>query len=356
MTFNPVASSSVKDGLQIADLLPVLAPFEPMLVGAPQTRISGVQQDSRKIQIGDLFVARTGGTIDGRQFATAAVAAGAAAILTDGDVSALGSLQVPVIGVTDARRAAAFAAEATLGFPSKQLRLVGITGTNGKTTTVALVQHALSSCGAEVARLGTVGFAFGTSSHDSNLTTPEADEVSRLIAQVARARGTHFVMEVSSHALDQGRVDALSFEVAGFSNLTQDHLDHHGDMARYEAAKMRLFTDLAPTLSVINVDDPSGRRIAAQVRSRRLIRVGRQPSSNVRPAEIEMDAGGIRGALLVDGAHVSLNTRLVGEHNLDNILLATGILHALGVDLQAALHGLAGEFRGTRAPGAVRQA
>ena len=344
MTIDNSSSKIVRGGLSVGDLLQLLEPFRPLLRGSADQLVVGVQQDSRRVERGDLFVARSGGKLDGRQFIDAALQRGAAAILTDGDTSNLVVADAPVICVTDARRASAYAAEAVLGFPSKKLSLIGITGTNGKTTTVALVERALVAVGARPARLGTTGFAFGSLGHESNLTTPEADEVSRLISRVVEDNGSHFIMEVSSHALDQGRVDALSFDVAGFSNLTQDHLDHHGDMASYEAAKQRLFTDRTPAKAVINVDDAAGRRFAGLTRANQLIRVGRSQPCDVQPLDVSMSVQGIRGDIRVDNTKLRLETRLVGEHNLDNILLAIGILHALGVELQTAVDGFAGDF------------
>jgi UDP-N-acetylmuramoyl-L-alanyl-D-glutamate--2,6-diaminopimelate ligase len=331
-------------GLSIKCLLDVLATFEPVLSGAADARVLGVQQDSRRIEPGDLFVARSGASANGRQFVQAAIDNGAAAVLVDSNIGELPSLSVPVIYVSQARRALAYAAEAVHGYPSRQLGLVGITGTNGKTTTVALVERGLSVVGARPARLGTTGFAFGESEQESNLTTPEADQITRLIAQVVRQRGTHFIMEASSHALDQGRVDALRFEVAAFSNLTQDHLDHHGTMTAYEAAKQRLFTDLAPTKAVINVDDPAGERFARVARAQQLVRVGRSSDCDVQPVDVVLNANGMSGEIRVDDRRVKLQTRLVGDHNLENILLALGILHALGVEMQSAIRAFAGDF------------
>jgi len=327
-------------GLTLQSLVDELSRFGARLVGASSVRVSDVQQDSRRIKPGDLFVARTGGHVDGRAFVESAVKNGAAAILANegSDAALFGS--VPVIYVSDPRRALAFAAEAVQGYPSSQLPLIGVTGTNGKTTTVALVERALAAVGARPARLGTTGFAFGGVDDESNLTTPEADEVSRLIGGVLRNGGTHFIMEASSHALDQGRVDALHYEVAAFTNLTQDHLDHHGSMQQYEAAKRRLFVDLAPQRAVINVDNETGVRFAAAVQAGRVLTVGRQSTCDVHPEAITLDAQGIRGKLSVLGRNLALQTRFIGEHNLENLLLAVGILAALDVDLVVAMGGL----------------
>ncbi len=339
-----VAPDTTHSGLNLDDLVQALAPFSPILIGKGDVRVRDVQQDSRNVKPGDLFVARTGEHADGRAFIDAAICGGAAAVMVSHDSLALRQMPVPVINVSDPRRASAFAAEAVQGFPSHHLHVVGITGTNGKTTTVALVERGLTAAGARPARLGTTGFSFGDIGNESNLTTPEADEISRLIGSVARSGGTHFIMEVSSHALDQGRVDALRIETAAFTNLTQDHLDHHGDMSRYEAAKRRLFVDLAPRNAVINIDSPAGTRFAGAAQSERVWRVGRDLECDVCPIDIKLDAKGIRGKIRADDLVVQLDTRLIGEHNLENLLLAVGILQALKVDLRLAVTGLSGEF------------
>ncbi len=343
MTTN-AAPPPAANGLTVADLLTVLRPFCPVLYGSDAGRGMGVQQHSRRVEFGDLFGARTGSHADGRQFIETALHRGAAAVLVDRGGDELPVVHAPVICVTDARRAAAFAAEAVLGHPSQQLSLVGITGTNGKTTTVALVERGLAAAGAKPARLGTTGFAFEGTEHESNLTTPEADQISRYIAQVVRQGGSDFGMEAARHALDQGRVDALRFDVVAFTNLTQDHLDHHGDMGAYEAAKLRLFTELAPGTAVINVDDPAGQRFATVARAREVIRVGRSSACDLCAAHVTLSEQGIVGELRVQGRSMNLETRLVGEHNLENILVAPGVLQALGVDLHLAGRGCAGGF------------
>ena len=339
---SPIASPA--SGLNLADLVQVLSQFEAQLVGEGAVRVLDVEQDSRKVKVGDLFVARTGGHVDGQSFVDSAVQSGAVAVMTGQDTANLRRLPVPIIGVADPRRAVAFAAEAVQGYPSRQLPVVGITGTNGKTTTVALVERGLIAVGAKPARLGTTGFSFGDIDDESNLTTPEADEISRLIGKVARGGGSHFIMEVSSHALDQGRVDALRFAITAFTNLTQDHLDHHGNMERYEAAKRRLFVELAPGSAVINVDNSTGAHFADTARSDRLWRVGRQPECNVSPLDVKLDAQGIRGTINANGLIIPFQTGLVGEHNLENLLVAVGILQALDVDVCAAVNGFSGSF------------
>ena len=334
----PVPVSPFGAGFPVSGLLGVLAVEAPRLLGDGSVRVFGVRQDSRQVEPGDLFVARSGGKVSGVSFAQAAVARGAVALIVERG-AVLPDLDVPMIEVADARRSLALAAEAVYGNPSRALAVVGITGTNGKTTTAWLVERALAGVGAKPARLGTVGFAFGGQSVDSALTTPEADDISRYAAGVRDARGTHFVMEVSSVALTLDRVRALHFQVAAFTNLTQDHLDFHASMAEYAETKAQLFTALAPDTSVLNVDDAFGAELATRAHGR-VLRVSKHAGADVHPVAVTVDAKGIRGTVRVPSGEVRLDSRLVGQHNLENLLLALGVLEALGVDLKLAVRAL----------------
>jgi UDP-N-acetylmuramoyl-L-alanyl-D-glutamate--2,6-diaminopimelate ligase len=330
----PIPDARAGAGVPLAELMGVLAAEAPRLIGDPTVRLFGVHQDSRRVEPGDLFVARSGGKVSGASFAGAAVERGAAALIVERGAP-LPALSVPMLEVADARRSLALAAETVYGNPSRALPLVGITGTNGKTTTSWLVERALTGVGGKPARLGTVGFAFGGESVDSALTTPEADDISRYAARTRDAGGTHFVMEVSSIALSLDRVRALHFKVAAFSNLTQDHLDFHASFAEYGETKARLFTDLSPEVSVLNVDDSFGERLAARARGL-VLRVSKRTGADLYPKQVTVDARGIRGIIRTPSGDVRLESRLVGEHNLENLLLALGILQGLGVDLQSA--------------------
>jgi len=336
----PVPATHAAAGFPVSGLLGVLQSEAPRLTGDGNVRLTGVRQDSRRVEAGDLFVARSGGKVSGAQFAEAAVARGAVALIVERGVP-MPTLDVPLIEVLDARRSLAIAAEAVYGNPSRQLSLIGITGTNGKTTTSWLVERALTGAGKKPARLGTVGFAFDGQSVDSALTTPEADDISRYAASVRDAGGTHFVMEVSSIALSLERVRGLHFKVAAFSNLTQDHLDFHGSLAEYGETKARLFTELAPEASVLNVDDPFVAKLASRAAGR-ITRVSKRPGADLFPKQVSVDAQGIRGVFHTPAGDVRLESRLVGEHNLENLLLALGILQASGVDLERAVRALEG--------------
>jgi UDP-N-acetylmuramoyl-L-alanyl-D-glutamate--2,6-diaminopimelate ligase len=326
-------------GTSLAGLAQALAPWRAVVRGDDTVCVTGVRQDSRRIEPGELFVARTGGRVSGADFAAQAVARGAAAVLAEpGAVAA--SLGVPVLEVSDVRRALGTAAELVYRTPSRALSLVGITGTNGKTTTSLLVEHALRALGARPARLGTLGFAFAGAEEEGSLTTPEADEVSRHLASVVARGGTHFVMEVSSHALSLARVDALTFRVAAFTNLSQDHLDFYSSMAEYGAAKERLFTALSPAVSVIAVDDEFGRGLATRARGR-ILTTGRSADALVRPLSFSLDGRGVRALVTTPSGSATLESRLLGEHNLENLLLALGVLLALEVEPVQAARALA---------------
>jgi UDP-N-acetylmuramoyl-L-alanyl-D-glutamate--2,6-diaminopimelate ligase len=337
-------------GLQLGELCRELAAFSPTLTGSVQTFVADLHQDSRRVREGDLFVARDGLRSHGAAHAAEAVAKGAAAVMIQRG-AALPDLGVPVLEVDDVRRAAAFAAEAIFAFPTRRLGVVGITGTNGKTTTAWLASAAINGGGGRCGRIGTLGFSFAGVDEDSALTTPECDDLSRFAASIEERGATHVAMEVSSHALDLGRVAALRFAVAAFTNLSQDHLDYHVTMDRYAASKRRLFEEHAPQVAVLNVDDAMGRDLAASHPGRTLT-VSRRGAADVMPRGVQLDASGIRGQIQLPSGTVGLETRLVGEHNLDNVLLCLGIVEALGLDVAAAAASLSSA---TQVPGRLER-
>jgi UDP-N-acetylmuramoyl-L-alanyl-D-glutamate--2,6-diaminopimelate ligase len=340
-----VSLSALLDELNIAGAV---------LHGAANTTVSGVFQDSRRVTPGSLFVARGGGKSSGADFVSRAVMSGAKAVLIERGLATTEQYTawgVPVIELADVRYHLSEVAQTIYGHPSTALPVVGITGTNGKTTTALLVECALNAGGLRPARLGTIGFSFNGNVEDSALTTPEADDLTRLLAQVRDASGTHIVMEVSSHAISQRRVAGMHFDVAAFTNLTQDHLDFHGSMQEYAAAKRELFTTYAPRVSVINTLDETGLAFADHAKSKRVLRVGKAADCAIRTLEVVGDAQGWRGRLWVEGKPLSFATRLVGEHNLENLMLATGILAALEVDLDACVAG----WRDVAVPGRLER-
>jgi UDP-N-acetylmuramoyl-L-alanyl-D-glutamate--2,6-diaminopimelate ligase len=334
-------------GLRLDELARDL-PMEAAVVGDASVRVSGVRHDSRAVEPGDLFVARPGANVDGARFVADAVARGARAVLLPAGSPAMAGLSVPAIVVADAALGLAYAASAVYGHPSFSLEVVGVTGTNGKTTVTHLIRAAIDgalgkpSCGV----LGTVGHAFGSWSRPAEHTTPEADEIARVLAELHRRGATYAAMEVSSHALEQSRVRGVHFRAAAFTNLTQDHLDFHGSMRAYGEAKARLFTESGPAAAVINVDDDFGRALALRVKAP-VVRVSARGAADsdaeLAPREARVDARGIEATLRTPGGDVHLRSRLVGAHNLENLLVALGVASALGLDVRQAAEALSRE-------------
>jgi UDP-N-acetylmuramoyl-L-alanyl-D-glutamate--2,6-diaminopimelate ligase len=336
-----------KEGLTLAELAREI-PGEVTVTGDEAVRVHGVKHDSRAVEPGDLFVARKGASADGARFVVDAVARGAAAVL-----SSRGSLveppDVPLLEVDDVADGLAYAAASVYGHPAFGLEIVGITGTNGKTTTSYLVRAAIDAAGGAplCGLIGTVGHRFRDWVVEATHTTPEADELARVLDGMRTRGATHVAMEVSSIALVAGRVRAVRFRVAALTNLTQDHLDFHGSMEEYAAAKALLFTRCAPGAAVVNVDDPFGVAIASQVRAP-LVRVSarvttRASEADIAPRTVTMSAHGIDTVLRTPRGDISLRSRLVGAHNLENIVVAMGIAHALDLDLARAAAGIGAE-------------
>jgi UDP-N-acetylmuramoyl-L-alanyl-D-glutamate--2,6-diaminopimelate ligase len=333
-----MAVGALNSAISLADLAVELERVGGRVQGDGAVQVQDVRQDSRRVRVGDLFAARVGATSDGTRYIPDAIARGAQALLLERGAGS-GSVDVPVVEVDDLRLGIALAAEAVHGHPSRRLDVVGITGTNGKTTIAWLVEHALSGAGHLTGRLGTLGYSCGSDRVESSLTTPEADVVSRYLAQAQRAGASHFVLEASSHALSQARVDAVHFAVAVFTNLTQDHLDFHGDMTAYAQAKRRLFTELEPRSSVVNVDDPFGARLAAELDAPP-IRVSRRPDADVYPLRCAGGPAGVDGILVTPRGEIPFVSRLVGDHNLDNLLSVVGIACALDLEVGPVVEAL----------------
>ncbi len=291
--------------------------------------VRGLAHDSRQVQPGDLFVAWTGDRFPGSRFAADAAARGAVAALGEGEAP-LG-LGVPWLAATAPRSLLAPLASRLYGQPDRLLRLVGITGTNGKSTTTQLVVAMLAAAGRPAGILGTLGYRFGAQDLGSGRTTPEASDFYRVLAAMADAGAEAAVMEVSSHALVQGRVAGATFAVAGFTNLTRDHFDFHRDIEDYFAAKRRLFDQLAPTgWAVLNQEDPYGRRLAAELASRhRVLTYG--VGGEVSFAEVELSTSGSRGVISTPRGPLAFSTPLLGRYNLLNTLAAAAVAEALDV-------------------------
>ena len=303
--------------------------------GAPPVEVAGLAYDSRQVRPGDAFFCVRGFTRDGHDLAPGAVAAGAAALVVDHPLG----LGVPEVVVDDVRAAMAPAAARLHGDPTAALRVVGITGTNGKTTTAYIVRALLAGSGHPTGLLGTVTSVVGGEERPAIRTTPEAIDLQGTFARMLAAEDTHCVMEVSSHALELHRADAIHWAVAVFTNLTQDHLDFHADMEAYFAAKRRLFS-AEPGVAVVNVDDPYGARLARELGGG-AVTVGLDAGAQVRATDVRFDLHG--STFRLDG--VKLRSPLPGRFNVLNVLCAVAAVRALGVDDGAIAAALTGAGR-----------
>ncbi|MGH8899608.1 MAG: UDP-N-acetylmuramoyl-L-alanyl-D-glutamate--2,6-diaminopimelate ligase [Egibacteraceae bacterium] len=302
-------------------------------------RLVDITHDSRQAGPGVLFACRPGQRVDGHDFAPRAVAVGSPALLVERRCD----LAVPQIVVRSVADALGPAAAAIHGHPSRALTLIGVTGTNGKTTTAYLLESVLRAAGHVTGLIGTVQTLVAGRSIPGARTTPESTDLQRLLRRMVNARVTAVAMEVTSHALALGRVVGTEFAAAVFTNLTQDHLDFHGHLEDYYAAKARLFHPEYTRVGVVNVDDPWGRRLAAAAPVA-VLRVS--PSGAATDADIaalDVEAGRVGSTLTVAcaGERVRLRTRLPGRFNVANALCALAAAHAVGVDLDAAVAGIA---------------
>ena len=312
------------------------------LVGDPDVTVSGITHDSRAVRTGDLYVARPGLTTHGIAHVAEALASGARAVLTD-PVSVAAAVEAgaaSVVEVGDVTESAGIAAAWVYGDPASNLVVVGITGTNGKTTTSYLVESGLRACGHRTGLIGTIETHIAGEAVPSVRTTPESTDLQALFAVMREHDVTAVAMEVSSHALALGRVSGTRYAVAVFTNLSQDHLDFHADMADYFAAKAMLFTPEHAHRGVVCVDDEWGRRLA-EVATIPVTTIGPAPAHWTRAEEEVLRDGG--RVVLVDDtgrSHV-VETRLPGRFNLQNAAAAYVALLEAGVDEDAARAGLA---------------
>lgn len=313
---------------------------------APHTHISGVTLSSRGVQPGDLFAALPGAASHGARYATEAVARGAVAVLTDAaGVALIGSdTSVPILVHAEPRSVLGELASAVYGRPSERLRVIGVTGTSGKTTTTYLVEAGLRSADRVAGLIGTVGVRVDGRDEPSALTTPEAPDLQALLAVMVEQGVDTVVMEVSSHALSLGRVDGVRFAVGGFTNLSRDHLDFHPTMRDYFDAKARLFDPRSPThasTSVVCVDDDAGREMARLAhRPVTVSATGRD--ADWRVEDVRTAERGGQEFTVVDpaGVHHGLRIGLPGRYNVANCLLAAALLDAVGVSPEQAVPGL----------------
>jgi UDP-N-acetylmuramoyl-L-alanyl-D-glutamate--2,6-diaminopimelate ligase len=308
---------------------------ELMGEGAPDVEITGLAYDSRSVKPGTLFFCVSGLCRDGHEFAPDAVAAGAAALVVERPLG----LGVPEVAVPSARAAMAPVAARFFGDPTAELDVVGVTGTNGKTTTAFLVRSMLEAAGRPCGLLGTVTALVGGVQQRVVRTTPEAIDLQRAFQAMVEAGDRACAMEVSSHALELHRADAIHWATAIFTNLTQDHLDFHASMEDYFLAKRRLFV-AGPRASIVNVDDPFGRRLAAEIPG--ALRFAVERPADYRASAVETDWAGTRFRLEGPGIELDLRSPLPGRFNVYNVTGAAVAALVLGVDPDAIAAAISG--------------
>lgn len=309
------------------------------LSGNGDMLVTSLITDSRRVTPGALFFAIEGANTSGAYYVEEAIDRGAVGIV--GQRAAGPRMAVPYLQVDDARVALAEIAGRFFDHPDRALDLVGVTGTNGKTTVTMLTQHLLSEAPGSVGLLGTVRYDLGRRTLPSYKTTPESVDIYSMLDQM-RIEGCHSaVLEVSSHAIDQQRVRGVRFPVAAFLNLTQDHIDYHQTMESYFETKRRLFTGETgnkPEVSVINIDDKYGRQLAAELEGKtRIITFGLGEGAEIHAREINLSPTGSEFTLTWPGGEATVSTHLAGKYNISNLLASLAICSAMGRDLNEVL-------------------
>jgi UDP-N-acetylmuramoyl-L-alanyl-D-glutamate--2,6-diaminopimelate ligase len=333
-------------GADLADLVP----------GAPSVHLTGVSMSSRAVCAGDLYVGLPGASTHGARYADAAVAAGALAVVTDEDGAGLtGDVGVPVVVVAEPRRRIGAWAAEVYGRPASRMQSFGITGTTGKTTTMYLLASALEATGRTVAMIGTIGATVAGETipmSRTTVTTPESPDLQALLAVMVERGANTVVMEVSSHALAMHRVDAVMFDVAGFTNLGWDHRDFHPTQEDYFEAKARLFLPGQSRSAVVAIDDAWGHRLADRVSAFGMPLLTTGDLGDVRATSVDkLASGSQRVGIDLAGEQVEVTLSLPGSHNVRNLVTAVAMLRQAGVGLDDAVGG----FAAVTVPGRLEQ-
>ncbi|RJX41136.1 UDP-N-acetylmuramoyl-L-alanyl-D-glutamate--2,6-diaminopimelate ligase [Paenibacillus pinisoli] len=333
--------------MRLRDLTDLL--ITARLVGDGETKFSGIEKDSRLVKPGQLFLCVPGLTVDGHAYAEEAVRKGAAAIVTE----RLLEFDVPQLIVKDSRLATAIIADHVYAHPSERIKLIGVTGTNGKTTTTYLIEKILNDQGQRAGVIGTIEWRYGGKAFPMKGTTPDAHELQRQLGEMRDAGVRYCAMEVSSHALEQGRVKGCRFRTAVFTNLTQDHLDYHGTMEQYADAKGLFFARLGNAYSqtaeersyaVLNADDDASARFG-MLTSAEVITYGTEREADVRATGIKVTARGTFFHVKTFRGEADIRLRLPGKFNVYNALAAisAALIEGIGLeDIKASLESIPG--------------
>ncbi|MBI5892756.1 MAG: UDP-N-acetylmuramoyl-L-alanyl-D-glutamate--2,6-diaminopimelate ligase [Deltaproteobacteria bacterium] len=325
--------------MKLKDLLEVLSPFE-IQNSNEDIDIKGIAYDSREVKKDFLFAALPGQNTDGYRFIPDAAKNGASAIIAErwsNDIK-----DIPQVIVPDARAAVARLACRFFEEPSKKLILIGVTGTNGKTTTTFLIESMLKQAGFKPGVIGTINYRYMDNIIDAPHTTPEATDLQKILKDMAAHGATHCIMEVSSHALSQKRVDGCAFRGGVFTNLTQEHLDYHGTMENYFKSKARLFEEFLPkvenSFAVVNIDDEWGRLLKVKSQNTKVKTIeyslNAEVMGNIFPEKMNFTDNGIDALLSTPAGNIHVSSKLLGQYNLQNIMSAVGTGIGLGIKTQ----------------------
>ncbi|HEX2050434.1 MAG TPA: UDP-N-acetylmuramoyl-L-alanyl-D-glutamate--2,6-diaminopimelate ligase [Actinomycetota bacterium] len=320
----------------VGDLARAAGDLFVRLRGDPATPVSGVAFDSRAVRPGDLFFCVPGGTADGHRFAPHALAAGAAALCVERPVDG----DAPQVVVADVRRAMARVGAEFYGRPAEQMAMLGVTGTNGKTTTAFLLESMLRTSGRTTGLVGTIETRVAGATRRGVRTTPESLDLQALFAEMVAAGVDAVAMEVTSHALALHRVEGIRFRAAAFTNLSQDHLDFHGDMSSYFEAKRSLFRPGRVETGAANVDDPYGRKLA-ETAEVPFVAFGTSPDADVRATDVTLRPSGSEFVLSTRRGDVDVTTTLAGAFNVSNCLAAAAVASSAGLGLADVAAGIA---------------
>lgn len=310
----------------------------------PDVEVRSIHCRSFEVTPGGVFIAIKGFAADGHDYIDDAVARGAVAVVAEKKIETT----VPIITVESARQILPLLASRFYGHPAREMIVIGVTGTNGKTTTTYIIESILKAAGLLTGVIGTINYRYNGVSHKADVTTPDALDLQRILREMANHRVTHVVMEASSHALAQGRVDHCPMDIGVFTNLTQDHLDFHADMEEYFKAKEKLFTHVLGSgpkaekaYAVINADYSYGQRLLTALPVR-AIAVGNHNICQLKPQKMTVNIDGIKGIFKGPNGDIPIESPLIGHHNLENLLCAVGVAIALGISLETITEGIRG--------------
>ena len=319
-------------------LMQILKPLGMNELKIPEVLISGLSINSKTIKKGDLFIALQGTNKNGHSYITDAINSGAAAIMVNKSYTE--DVEVPIVKVENSRKALSIIASEYYDHPSRAMTIIGITGTNGKTTTAFLVKSILENANCKVALIGTLGLIAKGFKYQKTLTTPDPISLHKILHDLNIVGFSHVIMEVSSHALDQYRVANIEFNIAALTNITPEHLDYHGTFEKYKNTKAKLFQLLEEgSKAIINIDDPFGKILSKKLPFK-VIPFSRKNQMGVYFKTINFSTEGINGIVLAMDKELSIQSNLIGNFNSENILTAIGISFALKINKNSIEKGI----------------